>query len=449
MAGKAANRFKPVALAYSAPSLQHQTGLRTRRSYTISIENPSHTNPPSRWTGEFIGCDLAWDEFGNPLVSATVNGTPVPPATLQVFKTRGEQGRISTTFVLDLPSEPMATTTIEVDINTKPLFYGEVGKTKPSIMLTQNSEFRCVIELEPAPIFYNAFPDLNDVAEDDSYSAAPTGAKYMLPLACIFNPYATYEAFHAAHPLRTMPGYRRLRKDHDAIYKFLIAMPREPNLESVFSACALFEGGHARLAATWYKWMFRADLLGPFYNTLWDWISSERTIRVPLVRNPKGSKLQRQWDQIKSWFLETCLLDEACSLLVEVAFITDKQGRKQDEQRWIQAEDQEMKGKFAPFYRKFRSKVELLYGDTLDSCRTVNERFTFAEVALTCGFMAYEGMAATSTSDPEYFLDGNNAWAKTRPSDREPIIALAQYAFRGATLARAQAVPPVTLYLFV
>jgi hypothetical protein len=220
-----------------------------------------------------------------------------------------------------------------------------------------------------------------------------------------------------------MPDYRRLREEHDVIDEFRITMPREPDLYSAFSACALFEEGHARLAATWYKWMFRADLLGPFYNTLWDWLGSKRTIRVPLVPNPKGSELQRQWCQIKNWFLETCLLDEACSLLVTLAFITDKQGRKEDERRWVQAEDQEMKGKFDPFYRKFRSKVELIYGSTLDSCRTENERFTFAEVALTCGAMAYEGMAATGRSDPEYILDGNNASAKTPPSDRDPINA--------------------------
>jgi hypothetical protein len=423
MARKATNRFKPVALAYSAPSLQHQTQPRTRCSYTISIENTKPTNPPSRCTGEFIGCALAWDESGNPLVSATVNGTPVPPATLQVFKTRGKQkGRISTTFVLDLPGGPIATR-IEVVIDTKPLFYGGVCKTKPSLLLTWDSGPPWVIEFDPAPVFYNAFPDLNGVAEDGSYSAAPKGAKYMLPLDCIFNPYATFEELHDAHPLATLPGYRRLREEHGEDYKLFAAMPRKPELERAFDASALFEEGHARLAAAQYKWMFRADLLGPFYNTLWDWLSSERTVRVPLVANPNGSELQRQWYQIKSWFLETCLLDEACSLLVEVAFIIDKQGRKQDERRWVQAEDQEMQGKFAPFYRKFRSKAELLYGGSLDDCSTESERFTFAEVALTCGSIAYEGMAATGTSDPEPFLDGNNAWAETPPSDHEPVEA--------------------------
>lgn len=422
MARKATNRFKPVALAYSAPPLQDQTDLRTRRSYIISIEKPDPTNPPSRWTGEFIGCDLALDESGNPLVSATVNGTLAPPATLKVFKISREWGRMSTTFALDLPGGPMAAT-IELTIDTKPLFYGQRCKTKPSLLLTQNGEHRCVIEFDPAPVFYNAFPDLNGVAEDGSYSAAPNGAKYMLPLACIFNPYTKFENFHDAHPLRTLPGYRRLREGHGKAYTFLVAMPREPDLEGVFRAYALFESGHARLDATQYKWMFRADGLGPFYNTLWDWLSSKRIIRVPLVPDPEGSELQRQWYQMQSWFLETCLLDEACSLLVEIAFINDKQDRKSDEERWIQAEDQEMRGAFAPFYRKLRSKVELLYGGTLDSCRTENERFTFAEVALSCCHLVYEGMAATGRSNPEYFLDGNNAWAKTPPSDREPINA--------------------------
>ncbi|MGH8716587.1 MAG: hypothetical protein ACREUI_07670 [Burkholderiales bacterium] len=313
--------------------------------------------------------------------------------------------------------------TIEVVIDTKPLFYSERCKTKPSILLTQDSEFSCVIELDPAPVFYNAFPDLNGIAEDDSYSAAPKGAKYMLPLDCIFNPYATFEEFHHAHPLAALPGYTRLREDHVEAYAFLVAMPEKPKLEGAFGASALFEEAHARLAATWYKFMFRADLLGPFYNTLWDWLYSARTIGVPLVPDPKGSELQRQWYQIQSWFLETCLLDEACSLLVEVACINDKQGRDRDERRWVQAEDRAMQGKFAPFYRTLRSKVELLYGGSLDSCRTENERFTFAEVALTCGLTVYEGMASTGRSDPEQFLDGNNAWAKTPPSDHEPIKA--------------------------
>jgi hypothetical protein len=354
-------------------------------------------------------------------VSATVGGGPVPPATLQVCKTSRERGRISTTFALDLPGGPLATK-IEVAIDTKPLVYGQRCETNPSLLLTWDSE-RYVLELDPAPVFYNAFPDLNGVAEDDSYSVAPKGAKYMLPLDCIFNPFATFKEIHSDHSVVSLPGYRRLREELDDTVTFFAAMARKPELEEAFNASALFEEGHARLAATWYKLMFRADLLGPFYNTLWDWLSSERTIRVPLVPNPKGSGLQRLWCQIKSWFLETCLLDEACSLLVETAFIKDNEERKRDEQRWIQAEDQHMRRKFAPFYRKFRSKVEFLYGGTLDSCRTENERFTFAEVALTCGITVYEGMAATGRSEPEPFLDGNIAWAKTPPSDREPINA--------------------------
>jgi hypothetical protein len=414
MASQTTDRFKPVALAYSAPSHQHQTDLRTRRSYAISFEKPDPANPPSRLTGEFIGCDLAWDESGKPLVSATVNDAPVHPATLRVFK---ERGRISTVFALDLPGGPIAPK-IEVVIETTPLPYGQRCETTPSLVLTLDS-VHIVCEFDPPPVFYNAFPDLNGVAEDDSYSAAPTGAKYMLPLDCIFNPYAIPEELHAADPLRMLPGYRRLRQDYDATDKIFVAMPREPELERDFILCAGFEETHARLAATWYKLMFRADVLGPFYNTLWDWISKKRIIKVPLVTNPDGSELQRQWHRIRSWFLETCLLDEACSLLATVALISNKQERARDERRWVQAEDHHMQGKFAPVYRILRSAAEHLYGSSLDACRKDNEGRTFAEVAITLCSTLYDWMVTTGRSDLEYFLNGNNAWAKTPPSERK------------------------------
>jgi hypothetical protein len=324
-------------------------------------------------------------------------------------------------FVLELPGEPMAIT-IEVGIETKPLIYGKRWKNKPSILLTHNSGFRHEIRLEPAPVLYNAFPDLNYVAEDGSYSAPPIGAKFMLPLACIFNPYAIYKELDNAHSLTGLPGYKRLYED-DETRAFFVAMPRNSAVENEFKACAIFEHAHARLAATHYKWMFRAELLGPFYNTLWHWLSSKREMGVPLIPDPNGSKLQLQWCQINNWFLETCLLDEACSLLVEVAFINDKQERDLDERRWIQAEDRAMQGKFAPFYRKLRMQIESLYGGDLDSCSTENERFTFAELAVACCSMVYDGMAATGMSDPEPFLDGKNAWIKTPLYDHKPIKA--------------------------
>jgi hypothetical protein len=116
--------------------------------------------------------------------------------------------------------------------------------------------------------------------------------------------------------------------------------------------------------------------------------------------------------------LGTSLLDEACSLLVDIAFINDKQLRDRDERRWVQAEDKEMHGKFAPFYRKLRSTVEFLYGSNLDSCVTENDRFTFAELAITCCRAFYQEMACTGRSDPEKFLAGNYDWSKWVDNER-------------------------------
>jgi hypothetical protein len=182
MARKATNRFKPVCLVYSAP---YETDLSTKRAYAIELKSPNRT----KVTAAFIGCDLAWDESGKPLVSATVSGTPVPPGALRVFQGRGMN---STKFTLDLPGESLVTK-IEMVIDPKPIPYGKQSETKPCIRLTENSESLYIVEVElgPAPVFYNAFPDLNGVAEDGSHSVAPKGAKYMLPFACIFNPYAT------------------------------------------------------------------------------------------------------------------------------------------------------------------------------------------------------------------------------------------------------------------
>src|SRR5918999_3969930 len=67
-------------------------------------------------------------------------------------------------------------------------------------------------KLEPPLDFYNAFPDLNDQAMDGSYSAYPVGAKYSLPLACTFNPYATYKMIDDTDRLTTLTAYERLKE---------------------------------------------------------------------------------------------------------------------------------------------------------------------------------------------------------------------------------------------
>jgi hypothetical protein len=150
--------------------------------------------------------------------------------------------------------------------------------------------------------------------------------------------------------------------------------------------------------------MFRANLLGPFYETLFDFILSGKKIRVPLVPVPKGSELQRQWDQITDWLSGTTVLDEACSLLVNLAFILDKKVRDILAAFWVMAEDKEMQGKFIPFYDRFRLATEKLYGGRLDSCVTENELLTFAEVAINIATWIYYVMACKGISNADEFF---------------------------------------------
>jgi hypothetical protein len=89
-------------------------------------------------------------------------------------------------------------------------------------------------KLDPPPVFYNAFPDLNEQAKDGSYSVYPKGAKYLLPLACTFNPYATYKRIDDTDPLTTLTAYERLKEEYsaDSPNRFLrFSVAREPGLE--------------------------------------------------------------------------------------------------------------------------------------------------------------------------------------------------------------------------
>src|SRR5918998_1382933 len=140
--------------------------------------------------------------------------------------------------------------------------------------------------------FPQSLPDLNGVAEDGSHSVAPNRAKYMLPLACIFNPYATYEEIDDSYypivelpgcvdrvPLATLEVYQRWKEECCKDARLLIAVPRDPGVDREFHWSSTFECAHARLAATRYKVMSRIHLLVPFYAILWDCLSSECKIR--------------------------------------------------------------------------------------------------------------------------------------------------------------------------
>jgi hypothetical protein len=153
----------------------------------------------------------------------------------------------------------------------------------------------------PTPTaFYNAFPELNDVAPDRSRSAFPQRAGFLLPLHCTFNPCGAYERDGRYHS----------------------PQPRDPTNKWAFESFQIFEWIHEALAATRAKLVFRLFLLGPFYTTLDKFISSGRAISVPLIRDPDGDELQRLWSHIVKWFEVTRLTDELYSMLVTMALIS-------------------------------------------------------------------------------------------------------------------------------
>jgi hypothetical protein len=145
-------------------------------------------------------------------------------------------------------------------------------------------------KLDSPPVFYNAFPDLNDQATDGSYSAYPKGAKYLLPLACTFNPYSAYKWIDPTDPLTTLPGYELLKAEYNpdsphCYERFSKAC--DPALELESNLSDAFELTHCRLAAVAYKQMFRANLLGPFYETLYDFFLSGKN-RSPSCPQSEG-----------------------------------------------------------------------------------------------------------------------------------------------------------------
>jgi hypothetical protein len=213
--------------------------------------------------------------------------------------------------------------------------------------------------------FYNAFPELNDVAPDDSRSAFPRRAKYLLPLHCTFNPCGTFK--------------------RDGRYHFL--KPRDPANEWPFEILQIFEWVHQALAATRAKLIFRLFLLGPFYTTLDKFLSSDRAISVPLIPNPDGNDLQRLWSHIARWFEVTRLTDELYSLLATMALISDKETRNSCEKEFIEHEDKELPG-FANLYRELRDHCEHSYG-RLESCTTTMQ-LGWATNVLERGRKAYE-----------------------------------------------------------
>jgi hypothetical protein len=207
-------------------------------------------------------------------------------------------------------------------------------------------------------VFYNAFPDLNDVAPDGSRSAFPRRAKYTLPLDSEFLPSAMWV-------------------DCNNIGKFgkaSLRLPREPELNEKYRFESLFEISHKRLAATDAKWVFRAHHLAPFYTTLEDHLVRGRKIDVPLVpdESPRASRLQRHWKNVLDIFQRTLFLDESVSLLICLTLLPLEEA-KAHEQAWVEHEAAEIRG-FADYYQKLRDEFNPESATTETDRRALAER---------------------------------------------------------------------------
>ncbi|MGH9877029.1 MAG: hypothetical protein ACRD5H_05275 [Nitrososphaerales archaeon] len=214
--------------------------------------------------------------------------------------------------------------------------------------------------------FYNAFPDLNDVAPDGLRSAFPRRAKYVLPLDSEFLPSAMWVDSNNIEEDHLMSLDSRTREIVAAIIdkfgklsppqKRLLRLPRKPELNERHHFEALFEITHKRLAATDYKWAFRTYNLASLYTALEDHLVRGQKIGVPLVpvANRRASGLQRHWATVVDAFLPTLLLDEAASLLICLTLLPPEEW-KVYEQAWVVQEEAENSG-FADFYRKLRDK---------------------------------------------------------------------------------------------
>lgn len=225
--------------------------------------------------------------------------------------------------------------------------------------LAYSSPAVCTTSTAPN-FFYNAFPDLNDVAPDKSRSAFPRRAKYNLPLDSTFLPSARWVDSNSIDEDYLGSLDSRTREivvaviDKVGHQKPLLRLPRKPELNERYRFEALFEITHKRLAATYYKWAFRTYNLASLYTALEDHLVRGQKIAVPLVANHRGSRLQRQWATVEDAFKPTQLLDEAASLLICLTLLPPEEW-KAYEQAWVVQEGAENRG-FADFYQKLRDE---------------------------------------------------------------------------------------------
>jgi len=251
--------------------------------------------------------------------------------------------------------------------------------------------------------FYNAFPDLNDVAADGSRSAFPRRAKYILPLDSEFLPSAMLVHSNNIDENHLVSLDSRTREIVAAVINklgklsppgALIRLPRKPELNEIHRFEALFEITHKRLAATDYKWAFRTYIFASLYTALEHHLVREQKIGVPLVpvANRRASALQRHWATVVDAFQPTLLLDEAASLLICLTLLPPEEW-KAYEQQWVVQEEAEIPG-FADFYRKLRDKFNPEFSTAETDRRALAEQILeYAKGALSSRTMENVSLA--------------------------------------------------------
>jgi hypothetical protein len=208
--------------------------------------------------------------------------------------------------------------------------------------------------------FYNAFPDLNDVATDGSRSAFPQRAKYLLSFDSIFLPSAMLidtENIDEERLSSLDPPSHRMYAEIASKYRYrnrTVNFPKTPELDKIHHIETLFEVGHKRLANA--DCMFQTLFLAPFYTTLENHLVRGDEIGVPLVDDDsnRASLLQRHWKAVNDTFKSTVLLNETASLLCCVLLLPPEEGQAR-ERGWLLEEATEIDG-FADYYRKLRGK---------------------------------------------------------------------------------------------
>jgi hypothetical protein len=237
-----------------------------------------------------------------------------------------------------------------------------------------------VAATSPAPpCFYNAFPDLNDRAPDESRSAFPQKAKYLLSLDTMFFPTGIRVNNNSIDEDRLASLDPGVREAVDALFDkhghqgISLSLPRTPELNQAHRIQSLFELAHKRLGASDYKWALRTYHLASFYSTLENHLVRGKKIAVPLTCDDShgASQLKRHWKAVNDAFESTVLLNEAVSLLVCVILLPPKE-RHAHEEAWELEEEREHDG-FIDYYRKLRDKFKA------ESSMTETDRRALAE----------------------------------------------------------------------